>query len=51
LGLDDKVDGGLQMAVKVDHSDWAVRTIDTAKQRQSDGMIATESNYSGKSLP
>lgn len=41
--------GGLtsvQVAVKVDHRDGPVGTVDRSQQRQRDGVVATEGNHS-----
>lgn len=40
----------VEMAVKVNHRDGSVGTVDGAQQRQGDGVVASESDETGQRL-
>jgi hypothetical protein len=39
-----------QMTVKVYDTNWTIRTVDATEQRESDGVVATQSDQTWKCL-
>jgi hypothetical protein len=41
----------VQVAIKMDHGHWSVGTVDGAKQRECDGVIASQGDNTWQCLP